>query len=33
VRIALPPEPGTDMADVLAGRSYACVTEVRDVAA
>jgi putative DNA primase/helicase len=30
VRIALPPEPGTDIADVLAGRAYA---EVRDVAA
>jgi hypothetical protein len=30
VQIALPPEPGTDIADVLAGRAYA---EVRDVAA
>jgi hypothetical protein len=30
VRIALPPEPGTDMADVLAGRSYARVTETAD---
>jgi putative DNA primase/helicase len=32
VRIALPPVPGTDMADVLAGRSYARITEVADVA-
>jgi len=27
------PEPGTDMADVLLGRSYARIAEVRDVAA
>jgi putative DNA primase/helicase len=33
VRIAMPPEPGTDMADVLAGRAYASVGEVRDAAA
>jgi putative DNA primase/helicase len=33
VRIALPPEPGTDMADVLAGRGHARITELRDVAA
>jgi hypothetical protein len=32
VRIALPPEPGTDMADVLAGRAYAGIVEVRDAA-
>ena len=31
-RIVLPPVPGTDMADVLAGRSYARITEVADVA-
>jgi putative DNA primase/helicase len=33
VRIALPPEPGTDMADVLAGRAYARIAEARDAAA
>ncbi len=33
VRIAIPPEPGTDMADVLAGRGHALITELRDVAA
>jgi len=33
VRIAMPPEPDTDMADVLAGRAYARIAEVQDVAA
>jgi putative DNA primase/helicase len=33
VRIALPPVPGTDFADVLLGRSHARIEEVRDVAA
>jgi putative DNA primase/helicase len=33
VRIAMPPEPGTDFADVLAGYTHAGITEVRDVAA
>jgi hypothetical protein len=33
VRIAMPPEPGTDMADVLAGRVYGRIAEVQDVAA
>jgi hypothetical protein len=33
VRLAMPPEPGTDMADVLAGRGYARIAELRDVAA
>jgi hypothetical protein len=33
VRLALPPEPGTDMADVLAGRAYVQIAEVRDAAA
>jgi putative DNA primase/helicase len=33
VRIAIPPEPGTDMADVLAGRAYARIAEARDAAA
>jgi putative DNA primase/helicase len=33
VRIALPRVPGTDMADVLAGHSYARITEVADAAA
>jgi putative DNA primase/helicase len=33
VRIAMPPEPNTDMADVLAGRTYPRITELRDVAA
>jgi hypothetical protein len=32
VRTAVPPKPGTDMADVLAGRSYARIVEARDVA-
>jgi hypothetical protein len=33
VRIAMPPEPGSDFADCLLGRSYARITEARDVAA
>jgi putative DNA primase/helicase len=33
VRIAMPPEPGSDMADVLAGHAYARVTETADAAA
>jgi putative DNA primase/helicase len=33
VRIAMPPEPGTDMADVVAGRAHAAIDEVRHVAA
>jgi hypothetical protein len=33
VRLALPPEPGTDFADVLLGHAYARIHEVRDVAA
>jgi hypothetical protein len=33
VRIARPPEPGTDMADVLASRVYARIVGARDVAA
>jgi putative DNA primase/helicase len=33
VRIAMPPEPGTDMADVLSGRAYARVMEAGDAAA
>jgi putative DNA primase/helicase len=33
VRLALPPEPGTDFADVLAGRAHARIVEVRDAAA
>jgi putative DNA primase/helicase len=33
VRIAMPPEPGTDFADVLLGRSYARITEARSVTA
>jgi putative DNA primase/helicase len=33
VRIAMPPEPGSDMADVLAGCSHARVTETADAAA
>ncbi len=33
VRIAIPPEPGTDIADVLAGRAYARTVEASDVAA
>jgi hypothetical protein len=32
VRIAIPPEPGTDMADVLAGRTGAAINEARHVA-
>jgi len=33
VRIAIPPKPGTDFADVLLGLSYARITEARNVAA
>jgi hypothetical protein len=33
VRIAMPPEPGTDWADVLAGRGYSRIEEARHVAA
>jgi putative DNA primase/helicase len=33
VRLTMPPEPGTDFNDVLLGRSYAGIDEVRDVAA
>jgi putative DNA primase/helicase len=33
VRIAMPPEPGTDFNDVLVGRAYGRVTEACDVAA
>jgi putative DNA primase/helicase len=33
VRIALPPTPGADFNDVLLGRAYARIDEVRDVAA
>jgi putative DNA primase/helicase len=33
VRIAMPPEPGTDFADMLAGRAYARIGEVRRDAA
>jgi putative DNA primase/helicase len=33
VKIAMPPEPGIDFNDVLLGRSYARITESRDVAA
>jgi putative DNA primase/helicase len=33
VRIAIPPKPGIDFADVLLGRSYARITEARNVAA
>jgi hypothetical protein len=33
VRIAMPPEPGTDIADVLAARAYTGIAEVRDAAA
>jgi putative DNA primase/helicase len=33
VRIAMPPEPGTDFNDVLLGRSYGRIVEARDVAA
>lgn len=33
VRITMPPEPGTDFADVLAGRSCARIVEALDVAA
>jgi putative DNA primase/helicase len=32
VRIAMPPQPGTDFADVLAGRALARIAEVRDAA-
>ena len=33
IRIAMPPEPGTDMADVLAGRGDARIEELSDAAA
>jgi putative DNA primase/helicase len=33
VRIAMPPEPGTDMADLLVGRSHVRTAEVSDAAA
>jgi putative DNA primase/helicase len=33
VRIAMSPEPGTDLADVLAGHRYAQIEEAHDVAA
>jgi putative DNA primase/helicase len=33
VRIAMPPRPGSDMADVLAGRAHARIEAVHDVAA
>ena len=33
VRIAMPPEPGTDFNDVLLGRAHARIEEARDVAA
>jgi putative DNA primase/helicase len=33
VRLAMPPEPDTDMADVLAGRAYGRVVEAADAAA
>jgi putative DNA primase/helicase len=33
VRIAKPPQPGTDFNDVMLGRAYARITEARDVAA
>ena len=33
VRIAMPPEPGTDFNDVLAGGAYALISKVGDVAA
>jgi putative DNA primase/helicase len=33
VRIALPPEPGTDFADVLLGRAYAAIGDAGDAAA
>jgi putative DNA primase/helicase len=33
VRLAMPPVPGTDFADVLAGRTYARIAEVGDAAA
>jgi phage/plasmid primase-like uncharacterized protein len=32
VRIAMPPASGTDMADVLAGRGHAAITELHDAA-
>lgn len=32
VRIAMPPEVGSDFSDVLLGRSHACMTEARDAA-
>jgi putative DNA primase/helicase len=33
VRLAMPPKPGTDLADVLLGRSNAWITQARNVAA
>jgi putative DNA primase/helicase len=33
VRIAMPPAPDTDMADLLAGRAHAAIDEARGVAA
>jgi hypothetical protein len=33
VQIAMPPQPGIDFNDVLLGRSYARIPEVRDAAA
>jgi putative DNA primase/helicase len=33
VRVAMPPEPGTDFNDVLVGGAYSCVSEMTDVAA
>ena len=33
VRIAMPPEPGSDFNDVLAGRAYTGISELNDVAA
>jgi hypothetical protein len=32
VRLAMPPEPGTDFADVLLGRAYARIRQARDAA-
>jgi putative DNA primase/helicase len=32
VRIAMPPQPGTDFNDLMLGRAYARITEARDVA-
>jgi hypothetical protein len=33
VRVVVPPEPGTDMADLIAGRGHARIAEACDVAA